>query len=739
MLNKFKIKGLFYLLIILLTISFGCSSMKQMSNVHSNHASINYTSRQWLDLDTVKAGRFDTGRMWTFEYPPLNYFKEAYDFSPSQEWLDNVRMSALKFATYCSASFVSADGLIMTCDHCARESATEVEKKGEHLIKNGFYAKTLGDERKVPGLFVDQLVLIKDITDSVEEAEKPGKTEIEKDSLRDEKISEIEESERKKTGLIIQVVPLYSGARYSLYGYKRYTDVRLVFVPEDIIGFFGGDYDNFTYPRYDLDFAFFRVYDDSGKPLNTNHYLKWSKDGTMTGQPIFVVGNAEETNRLKTIAQLKYLRDVVYPRNILFCKSYMTLYKKMMGTNPPNKDELQDEYLDYSNSLKAYTGMLRGLRNPILLQKKIDFQKKFRAAVKEDPKLYKKYSNVWNQIAENRREATVNSNKMFAYNLDPMQSSDYFVMAHEVVELADQLELPEDKRELSYRGNELDSTINEIYPANFDTAYNRELLVDQLKDMLMYAGKNDPIIEKITKGLNANAAANYMLKNSILTSEQNIKNLVSQAPAKILSSNDPFIYFIVHTGNITDSLENEHDELQTENTLLSKELGEALFDVYGTSIPPDGTFTLRISDGVIKDFPYNGTIAPPFTTFYGLYDRFYSFDEKYPWSLPDEWKNPPANFDLSVPVNFVATNDIVGGNSGSPVINEKAEIVGLAFDGNIQSLPGDFIFDTTQNRMVAVHSSGIIEALKYIYKADRLVDELLNSKMYNQPGVSSIQ
>jgi Peptidase S46 len=738
MLNRFRIERIVYLSIILSLLSFACSSTRQMSNFKSN-PEINNSSKQWLDLDTVKAGRFDTGRMWTFEYPPLNYFKETYGFSPSQKWLDDVRMSALRFATYCSASFVSANGLIMTCDHCARESVSEVEKKRENLIKNGFYAKTLNDERKVPGLFVDQLVLIKDVTDSVKDAEKSGTTEIEKDSLGEEEISEIEQSESKKTGLIMQVVSLYSGARYSLYGYKRYTDVRLVFVPEDVIGFFGGDYDNFTYPRYDLDLAFFRVYSDSGKPLNTDHYLKWSENGAAAGEPIFVAGSAEETNRLKTVAQLKYLRDVVYPRNILFCKNYMVLYKKMMDLNPPNKDELQDEYLDFSNSLKAYTGMLRGLRNPVLLQKKIDFENKFKAAVKANPTLENKYGDLWNQIAENRRASAINSNRMFAYNLDPMQSSDYFVMAHKVVEIANQLELPEDKRDSSYRGNELDSTIDEIYPANFDTAYNRKLLADQLNDMLNYAGKDDPVLERVAGGLNASAAANYMVKNSIFTSEQNIKNLVSQGPAKILSSNDPFIYFIVHTENVDDSLENEHDELGTENTLLSKRLGEALFDVYGTSIPPDGTFTLRISDGVIKGFPYNGTIAPPFTTFYGLYDRYYSFDEKYPWSLPDKWKNPPADFDLSVPVNFVSTNDIVGGNSGSPVINEKAEIVGLAFDGNIQSLPGDFIFDTTQNRMVGVDSRGIIEALKYIYKANGLFDELLNGKMDKLQNVSSTQ
>lgn len=745
MLNKFKMKGIFYLSIILLSFSFGCSSTQQVSNtqqvskIQNNPTEINGSINQWYDLDTVKAGRFDTGRLWTFDYPPLKYFKQAYDFTPSQEWLDNVRMSALRFASYCSASFVSADGLVMTNDHCARESATEVEKSGENLVQDGFYAATLNEERKVPDLYVDQLVLIKDITNEIDEAAKAGKTDVEKQSLKRAKISEIEKSEEKETGLIIQVVSLYSGAKYSLYGYKRYTDVRLVFVPSDKIAFFGGDYDNFTYPRYNLDCAFFRVYDDSGKPLNTEHHFTWSKDGAMVGQPIFAVGNPGRTSRLNTLAQLKYYRDVLYPRNIEFDKNLMEFYQKMMALGTDNTNEYRDEYFEYSNSFKAYTGMLDGLKNPILMQKKVDFENKFKEAVMSNPDLKKEYGNIWNQIAENRTEATKIADKLFAYDLNPHRSSEYFLMAQDLVELAKQLKLPEDQRWNSYKGTELDSTINDIYPEDFDEEYNKDLLVTQLSTMIKYAGANDPVVKKITGGKDAEEAADYMIKNSILTNDKNIKDLISQGPDKILNSNDPFIYFVVNTEDTTDSLKVLDGKLKVENNALSAKLGKALFDVYGTSIPPDATFTLRISDGVIKGFPYNGTIAPPITTFYGLYDRYYGFKGDSSWVLPEKWKNPPSDLDLSVPFNFVATNDIIGGNSGSPVINEKAQIVGLAFDGNIQSLPGDFIYDTSENRMVAVHSRGIIEALKHVYKANRLVNELLTSKLETKTDVSAVQ
>ena len=221
-------------------------------------------------------------------------------------------------------------------------------------------------------------------------------------------------------------------------------------------------------------------------------------------------------------------------------------------------------------------------------------------------------------------------------------------------------------------------------------------------------------------GKPAKQAAEYMIQNSYMTSEDKIRELINKGGDAILNSDDPFIYFIVNTELEQGDLQQESNQLIVNELESNNNLGKALFAVYGTSIPPDATFTLRISDGVMKGFPYNGTVAPPFTTFYGMYDRYYSFDKKDPFELPKKWVNPPADFDLEVPFNFVSTNDIVSGNSGSPVINENAQIVGLAFDGNIQSLPGDFIFTEDENRCVAVHSAGLVEALKKIYKADKV-------------------
>ncbi len=705
----------------------GCSSTRHIQRGQASAQG----NESWLNLDTVKAGKYDTGKMWTFDYPPKAYFEKEYNFDPSDKWLDNVRMSALRFANYCSASFVSADGLVMTNHHCGRESVAEVTKKGEDLFDNGFYAKTLADERPVPGLYVDQLVMIKDITSDIQSAIDSGKTPEEKVANEKKAISEIEKKEGDATKLRMQVVKLFNGGKYSLYGYKRYTDVRLVFSPEASLGYFGGDNDNFTYPRYDLDCNFFRVY-ENGKPLKTEHYFHWSPQGAEPGEPVFVVGNPGHTDRLKTVSQLEYMRDIQYPRTLDLLDELINVYSKVIAEHPERKAELQNRLFGFSNSQKAYTGMLKGLRDPILMQKKIDFEKNFKDAVDAKPDLKAKYGDLWDKIATTQNELRKVSNKSFALTLNPFLSSKYFIFAEQAVKLANELKLPEAQRSEQYKGAELDSTINEIVPAEFDKAMDREMLKDQIDRMIRYLGTSDVNVKEMTAGRRGYEAVDYMLGNSILTSPSKFEDVAKQGADAILNSSDPFIYFVVHSKNTRDELDKKVKSITSDETTYSQELGKALFDVYGTSIPPDATFTLRISDGVVKGYPYNGTIAPPFTTFYGLYNRYYSFDKKYPYELPKEWQNPPADFKLETPMDFVSTNDIIGGNSGSPVINEKAQIVGLAFDGNIESLPGNFIFTTETNRTVAVHSAGMLEAIKDLYKATRLSDELKTGKIVEE-------
>ena len=715
-----RIKFYLFLFATLVCLT-GCSSSLQLPDKKTN-------APDWINLDTIQAGKFDTGKMWTFEYPPVDYFKEEYNFAPSKEWLDHVRLSALRFSTYCSASFISADGLIMTNDHCGRESATDVNSKNEKLNDDGFYAPALADERKVDGLFVDQLVLIKDVTDEIQKEIDRGSSSEDKINREEDIKTEIKEREEKNTGLKIDITPLYNGGKYSLYGYKRYNDVRLVFIPESQLGYFGGDYDNFTYPRFNLDCSFFRVYEND-KPLETKNFLKWNNNGAKEDEPVFAVGNPGSSSRLNTIAQLEYARDYQYPQLVEYFSNLVDVFTHLIETKPEKKDQYTNELLKNSNAHKALEGYLKGLQDPILMQKKKDFENKFRVAVSKDPKLEHKYGSLWDKIASIRKKMAEISGETYLYRIDPITSSEYFLIAQEMLNIADELKFSEDQRSEDYKGEKLDSLILNLLPSDFDKVKNHRQLVDQIKNMYNNSGRDNDFVEEFTKGLDPGKAADDIISRSILTDETKIKDLIKEGSDAVYNSDDPFISFIEKTENRQSALQRKFNEQQAEENLFNHLLGKALYDVYGTSIPPDATFTLRISDGVVKGFNYNGTIAPSFTTFYGMYDRYYSFNKKFPWNLPARWVTPPPDFDLSVPFNFSATNDIIGGNSGSPVINIKGELVGLAFDGNMESLPGDFIYNPETNRMVCVHPKGITESLSKIYNAGRLAKEIIEGKL----------
>ncbi|MGB5894073.1 MAG: S46 family peptidase [Ignavibacteriaceae bacterium] len=687
-------------------------------------------SSSWIDLDTIKAGKFDTGKMWTFEYPPINYFEEEYGFTPDEDWFDHVRMAALKFATYCSASFVSEDGLIMTNHHCARQNITKVTQEGEELHKNGFISYTLEDERPVPGLFVEQTVYFKDVTDEILDAIEEGNTEDEKLAIKSRIIEEIETRVAEETGLDVSITPLYEGGRYSLYGYKRYNDVRLVFAPEEQLGSFGGDQDNFTYPRYSLDFSFFRVYDDDGEPLKTDHYYKWSDNGAELNEPVFVVGNPGSTNRLKTVAELEYSRDISYPRTLELIDGLIETYESLIESDPGRELELKDNLLNFLNSQKAYTGMLKGLRDPILMQRKRDFENNFKSAVQSDEELNEMYGDLWENIEEIRNELRKITNKRFALRMTGRFTTPrYFFIAEELVNIAEELKKPESERDELYVGEELELSIESMMPEDFDYEMNYKLLNQKIKILTENLGEDKELIQKMTGGKTGDEAVDYILSNSSLTNADDMKELVAEGPDSILSGNDPFIYFILTTKETSDELDAKVVELTELEDTYNEKLGRALFEVYGTSIPPDATFTVRISDGIVKSFPYNGTTAPAYTTFYGMYDRYYSFNKEFPWSLPERWENPPEDFDLSTKFNFITTNDLTGGSSGSAMINKDAEVVGIAFDGNIQGLPGNFIYRTEIIRAVGLHSSGMIEALEKIYNLNRISEELKSGEM----------
>jgi hypothetical protein len=680
-----------------------------------------------INLDTIKAGRFDTGKMWTFENPPTKYFEEEYGFTPDKDWFNHVQLATLKFADYCSASFVSEDGLIMTNHHCARESVTEIISEGEDFHKDGFVAWELSEERPIPGLFVEQCIGIEDVTEEIQSALEMAKSDSERIAIESQKIIEIEGRYEQNEKTFAKVTPLYFGGKYSLYIYKRYNDVRLVFAPESQAGYFGGDYDNFTYPRYNLDCSFFRVYDE-GVPLKVEHYFNWSDNGAEPGDVVFVPGNPGATTRLSTIAQLEYARDYNYPQTIQLVESFIEFLEGIIEDDPESADYLTNQLLNYYNSRKAYKGMLNGLRDPLLMQRKRVFENELKAKVQSNPDLNEKYGTIWKEIENLMTEFRKLNDERNALSYNSVDAPEYFFIAGQVLEIAEELKLPEPDRSEMYNVDNLDNTIESILPESFDSEMNIQLLKNKIDELCLILDEDDEILKKFTNGKTGDEAVEDILSRSYLTSSKKIRQLINSGHESIINSDDPFIQFIQMADRRSEIISERESEIAADEQICNQKLGRVLFEVYGTSIPPDATFTLRISDGVVKGFDYNGTIAPPITTFYGLLDRYYSFNGKFPWNLHERWLDAPEEFDFSTPFNFVTTNDVVGGNSGSPIINKDAEIVGVSFDGNIQSLPGDFIYDPEVNRSVGVHSAGMLEAIKDLYKFERLANELINGK-----------
>ncbi|WP_461107771.1 S46 family peptidase [Spirosoma koreense] len=671
--------------------------------------------------DTTKGGPLDLGKMWTFDNPPKAYFQKTYNFTADDKWFDEARLAALRFADYCSASFVSANGLVMTNHHCARESGTGVTRKGEDLNATGFYAKTLAEERKVDGLFVDQLVRIEDITKRVQDAmggTTAAQTAEAQLQAREQVFSAIKQEYTQKAdwkGMELQTITFYNGGRYALYGFKRYTDVRLVFMPELQLGFYGGDYDNFTYPRYALDCSFFRVY-DQGKPLQTTHFFKFNPNGVREGEPIFVIGNPGHTERLKTVAELELDRDLQVPATVQLLENWSEILRTYNQT--AKSDSILNEIFSYDNSLKAYGGQLAGLRDASLLARKAVFENQFRAAAKAK-NLPADQLKTWDDIAANT--AQLRSLFKDANYLAPGErtTGELLMFANIATQFSELLATR--PREAEQARSML------VTPSIKSMPLEEAYLAAHLSLVQANLGASDPYVKAALTGTDGvtrtpKEAAAYLIRNTKLTDPAFVSELKTR-PNAAAASNDPLLALARIGFPRYVAAARQARQLVERQEILRGQLGRMLYDVYGTAVPPDATFSLRINDGVVKSYDYNGTKAPILTTFAGLYDRNYSFADKAPWNLPARWKTPPLEL-LKQPLCFISTNDIIGGNSGSPMINKNREAVGLAFDGNMESLPGEFIFVPDANRTISVHTGGIIAAMRYIFKADRLITEL---------------
>lgn len=678
--------------------------------------------------DTVKAGKLDVGKMWTFEYPPVDYFSNTYNFKPSSDWFDGIRLSALRFGGGCSAGFVSEDGLIITNHHCVDGLLQTVQKEGENLPRDGFYAKTMADERKVPNLFVSRLDLIKDVTNEVVEAISKAKTNKEKVDFKNAKIQELQEKYNKETGLICNVTALYQGGKYTLYGYKRFNDVRVVIFMERIVGLYGGDPDNYTYPRYNSDFAVLRVYDETGKPLKTKNFFKLSLDGPQMNEPLFSLGYPGRTNRLRTVSQLKYNRDITYRNQNFQFEGLLKIYDQLMNEYPDKADLYRGAQFGPANMAKRVGGFVNTLSDPYLMARKEAFEKEFKKKIMEDPAKKQKYGHLWEGIDECRRQLRAKAGERAAFARQG--NSTFFNNAYSLIEASFQMKLPEDKRDRLMQANNLENTLKNLVRSDIDVAFEKKTLAMIIDFLKMNLGNDHPLIKKYFSIGTSLETAEMLMKKSLILNKDKMISLLKSKPEDILTLDDPFIQYYVETRDLRLKYNTEANEIVETETALADQLGLALFEIYGTSIAPDATGTFRISDGKIATYPYNGTMAPPYTTFYGLYDRYYSQLKKWPWDLPERWVNYDKSLNLSAQNNFIATLDIVGGSSGSPIINKKGEYVGIIHDYNIEGSSLDFIF-TEKTRALGLSSQGIFEIIKSIVKADRIVAEIKAGKLVN--------
>lgn len=660
--------------------------------------------------------------MWTFDNPPLTQLRERYGFTPTEAWLNHVRLASVRFNDGGSGSFVSPHGLVLTNHHVALFQLQKLSTPEHDYASGVFYAGKESQELKCPDLELNVLISMENVTARVMAAVKSGMTDADALKARRAEIAKIQKESLDATGLRSDVVQLYQGSEYWLYRYKKYTDVRLVFAPSQQIAFFGGDPDNFTYPRYDLDFSLFRVY-ENGKPIESKDYLKWDEKGPVADALVFVSGNPGFTGRQDTMAQLQLLRDKTFPLIIQIINRRLTVLEQYSAQGPEQARQATSSIFFLQNSLKAYNGMEKGLRDPELMAKKEQEEKDFRARIAANPEWQKEYGGAWDEIAEAQNEMAQN---LKPYRFRSISGASLANEALTIVQYVQQVKRPDGERLPGFHDSQLASLRFQLFsPAPFYLPLEQATLVGNLKQSSEELGPADPFVRAALQGKSPEEAATEAFAGTRMGDAAFRKLLVEGGAAAVESSKDPLIALARRINpEILAMIKWHEDKVESIETRAGEEIGKARFAVYGKSTYPDATFTLRLAYGTVKGYPMNGTEAPPYTTFYGLYDRAHSFGLKPPFNVPEPWLKSIDKLDLKTPLDFVTTCDVVGGNSGSPVVNSDGSVVGVIFDGNIESLVGYFVYNEKDNRSVAVATTAIIEALRKVYDAGPLADEL---------------
>jgi V8-like Glu-specific endopeptidase len=672
-------------------------------------------------LCAAGAAQADEG-MYTFNNPPVKAISEKYGFTPDQAWLDRVKLSSLRLARGCSGSFVSQEGLVLTNHHCARGCIEQLSSAKENFSAKGFTAKDQASERKCPDVEINQLTDITEVTDRVNQATQGKTGQAFADALKAEQAA-IQKECATSVDVRCDVVSLYQGGRYDLYKYRRYQDVRLVFAPEQDIAMFGGDPDNFNFPRYDLDMTLLRVYGADGKPLKTDNYLPFAKQSATENDLVFTSGNPGGTDRQLTMAQLDLQRTKTLPAVIARYSERRGLLVEFSRRGAEQARVAEVKLLGVENSLKVFKGRLEALNGDLYTQK-AKAEAEFRAKVDADPALKQAAGGAWDGIAKAVATERALYNRYSMLEAKAAFDSDLFGFARDLVRAAEERGKPNEQRLREFTDAAfpaIQQRLTGAVPVSNDLEI--ETLGWSLATMRATLSPDDETVKKLLGKDDTFELAKRLVTGTKLGDPKVRKALLDGGKAAIDASQDPMIRFAKLVDPDARAVRTKWEaEVEAPTRRFGAELAKARFAIEGTSVPPDATFSPRLSYGKVAGWTEpNGKVVPYFTQIAGLYERATGND---PFRLPKSWIDAKASLDLQTHMNFVTTNDIVGGNSGSPIINQKGELVGLAFDGNIHSLGGDYGYDGTLNRCVGVDVMAMREALAKVYKVDRLVKEL---------------